>query len=179
MNFTCFSVKLKMISQSLIEIGILGFALLLDIIGTSIPQWWVISSEHASTNIGLFQKCRSNGGETSCASFPERNLQDWMKAVQAMMILSILVLGGAIGSAILFSFKMRDLKQLELLSGVLGAAGAGFAVLGVIIYAAKASDSFPTGGLHAGFGLAIVSAIFAIVRTVMIFKSRNANDHNV
>ncbi|KAL4223606.1 hypothetical protein ACF0H5_017075 [Mactra antiquata] len=162
-------------SQLLIGIGILGFALLLDIIGTAIPYWWVINIRDAgSSSIGLFQICGHAEGQTACVTVTVET--DWWRAVQALMILSILALGAAVGLALLFCFVMKDKVQLGLFSGLLGAAGAGFAVLGVIIFAAKASDSFPIGGLHAGFGLAIVSAIFAIVGSVMMVISRNANN---
>ncbi|KAL4223604.1 hypothetical protein ACF0H5_017073 [Mactra antiquata] len=168
-------------SQLLIGIGILGFALLLDIISTAIPYWWVMSlGDAVSSSIGLFQICDHAEGLTACVTMTVET--DWWRAVQALMILSILALGAAVGLALLFCFVMKDKGQFGLFSAVLGAAGAGFAVLGVIIFAAKASDYskasdyYPIGGLHAGFGLAIVSAIFAIVGSVMIVISRNANN---
>ncbi|KAL4223595.1 hypothetical protein ACF0H5_017064 [Mactra antiquata] len=164
-------------SQLLIGIGILGFALLLDIIGTAIPYWWVINlGDGRSSSIGLFQVCGHAEGQTVCLAVTAET--DWLKAVQALMILSILALGAAVGLALLFCFLMKDNDQLGILSGVHGAVGSIFAVIGVITFAAKIMDADPPplGGLHAGIFLAFVSAVFAIVGSVMMVTSRNANN---
>lgn len=54
---------------------------------------------------------------------------------------------------------------------------AGFALLGVIIFGAKASEVFESavGTLHAGFGLAIVALIAAALAGSLIFLARTKN----
>lgn len=161
----------------LIGIVVTGAALLFNIISTAIPYWW--SSDNA--NIGLFSGCFKITSYIitveTCRDIGEG--ADWVKATRAMMILSILGLGSSILLSILFGFVMRDKQFLALGSAFMCVVAAGFVLLGVIIYGAKASDSYKGlvgGSLHAGFGLAIIAMIASAVAGVIVFLSMGRND---
>ncbi|XP_045171523.2 epithelial membrane protein 3-like isoform X2 [Mercenaria mercenaria] len=172
------NARLKMNNTLLIALVLTCVALLLCIISTAIPYWW--SSDNF--DLGLFRYCGTinilGTSSTSCGEFSD--VPDWMKATRAMMVLSILALGASILLSVLFGFIMKEKQFLAILAAFMCFAAAGLAILGVIIYGAKAPlKSFDLvygeGSLHAGFGLAIIAAIAAVVAGVFVFLSKGRN----
>lgn len=155
----------------LIGIGLGGLAVLLDIIGTAIPNWWVI----AGVQYGLFRTCVELLGSTTCVVLDSSTLNDWWRATQAMVIMSILAMCAGVGFAILFGFLMKDKQILALGAAFMTFAGAGLAIIGVIIFGSKSKDAGLDVYLHAGFGLVIVAAILAVPAAVMMLLSKNRN----
>lgn len=167
----------------LVSIVLIGLSLVFAIVATAIPFWWRVSADgwDESINFGLFQVCRYTRSDEVCASYEQ--VSDWLRAVQAMMIMSILALGASLGLSVMFAFIVKDKTILALCAAFLSMAGGFMGLLGVIIYGAKMSDSddifhilsVPKGGLHAGFGLAVVSVVLALIAPVLVFISRNSN----
>lgn len=151
-----------------------GIALLFCIISTAIPYWW--SSDNV--NIGLFRLCADTLLGNKCADLDDS--ADWLNATRAMMILSILSLGGSVLLAILFGFILKDKQIIAIGAAFMSFAGAVLALLGVIIFAAKFPDDvydlvYGEGSFHASFGLAIIALIAAFVGGAILFLSRTRN----
>ncbi|XP_045172323.2 uncharacterized protein LOC123534238 [Mercenaria mercenaria] len=167
----------------LIGIAVTGAALLISIVATSIPFWWRVAAEDwdESINFGLFQFCRYTRSDEICMSYI--SVSDWLRATQAMMIMCILSLAASGGLSLLFGFVLTDKTSIALAAAFVAMAGAFFGLLGVIIYGAKMSDpdgiihvlSVLNGSLHAGFGLAAVAVVLAMIAPVLVFCSRNSN----
>lgn len=148
-------------------------AVILDIIGTAIPFWWSVKSGYTLYSYGLFTSkvCVAIQGISSCASYGSI-ASDWIKATRAMMILSILALSAGIFLAVLFGFVKKEMKILALGAALSTAAGAGLALLGVIIFVTNIKKTVDSGNVYIGFGLVIVAILMSVGASVMMLISR-------
>lgn len=146
-------------------------AVILDIIGTAIPFWWSVKSGYTLYSYGLFKVCVAIQGISSCASYGSI-ASDWIKATRAMMILSILALSAGIFLAVLFGFVKKEMKILALGAALSTAAGAGLALLGVIIFVTNIKKTVDSGNVYIGFGLVIVAILMSVGASVMMLISR-------
>eukprot|EP00745_Piridium_sociabile_P037219 TRINITY_DN6747_c0_g1_i3.p1 TRINITY_DN6747_c0_g1~~TRINITY_DN6747_c0_g1_i3.p1 ORF type:complete len:159 (-),score=31.67 TRINITY_DN6747_c0_g1_i3:53-529(-) len=145
----------------LIAAGVVGLALLFQIIGVATPGWIVVSASDYKS--GLWESCV--GGR--CTKFDD--VGDSAKACRAFGILGIFAMAASFACGLLICF-MSDMKIFTLLAPLAAAAGAFCAMIEFAVYAGEADS---TKYLDYSFALTVVAFVLCGAAAVLFFLGRS------
>ncbi|XP_052788016.1 uncharacterized protein LOC128222885 [Mya arenaria] len=165
-------------------LALVVLAEVLAILSTALPYWFQVSVVNEEvTNAGLFEACGSQPGIGSiCVAYggqvqfgSDIGEPVWLKAAQAMMILSVIAHAGGIVLAGMYAIKVRDWLTLIAASTATTSAGVVFGLIGTVIAGIKFSTLIPpearavaVGSLHAAFGLGVVAIIIGTAAAIVL-----------
>lgn len=150
------------------SLAVNSLSLLFNIIALAISTWISVSYEagsySSSTSMGLWKYCtETKNYRSQCVSLI--SVEGYLAATRAMMILGMLLILAAAVCAVMKLFVKKEQERLPKLAGATAIVSGIFMLIGAIVFAAESSGG-ATGNLGAGFGLAIVSALLAILAGV-------------
>ncbi|XP_052790036.1 uncharacterized protein LOC128224272 [Mya arenaria] len=157
----------------------------LAILSTALPYWYQISVvDEGVASAGLFEVCGTKPGIGSiCVEYGGQTafgrqgaeMPDWLKAAQAMMILSVIAHAGGIVLAGMYAIKVRDWLTLIAASSAATTAGVLFGLIGTAVAGAKFSAlispeirALAVGSLHAAFGLGVLAVIIGSAAAIVL-----------
>ncbi|XP_046577338.1 uncharacterized protein LOC124285195 [Haliotis rubra] len=145
---------------SKVGLGLAGAALLFDVIGFATDNWM----QADLLNFGLFKVCTIG----RCVSFGSLEA-DWQTATKALVILGFLLGLGSLALIIIYLFFKTDQMLFKTISFVLAFAAAGFTIVGIIVFAAKATEVSTGYDLSWSFALTIIGGLlYGATGTVLV-----------
>ncbi|XP_067682390.1 uncharacterized protein [Haliotis asinina] len=153
---------------SKVGLGLAAAALLFDIIGFATDYWMAGSTDTPygviDMHLGLFKSC----GAGICVSFGSAEL-DWQTATKALVILGFLLGLGSLALIIVYLFLKTDQMLFKTIAFVLAFAAAGFTIIGIIVFAAKATEVNQILNLSWSFALTIIGGLlYGTTGTVLV-----------
>ncbi|XP_067682189.1 uncharacterized protein [Haliotis asinina] len=154
---------------SKVGLGLAAAALLFDIIGFATDYWMAGTTTipfvgSVDMHLGLFKSCTAG----QCASFGSAEL-DWQTATKALVILGFLLGLGSLALIIVYLFFKTDQMLFKTIAFVLAFAAAGFTIIGIIVFAAKATEANQILNLSWSFALTIIGGLlYGAAGTVLV-----------
>ncbi|XP_071080261.1 uncharacterized protein [Haliotis cracherodii] len=139
---------------SKVGLGLAGAALLFDVIGFATDYWMSLSAGSLVANFGLFKTC--NGA--SCSSLDSSGVE-WLTGTKALVILQFLLGLGSLAVIIVYLFFKTDQQLFKMVAFILAFAAAGFTIIGIIVFAAKATEMYKIFDLSWSFALTIIGGL--------------------
>ncbi|XP_060594624.1 uncharacterized protein LOC132748976 [Ruditapes philippinarum] len=130
----------------LVGIGVSGVALLFAIVALASDKWETITVKGLTSEfkVGLWEMCTTDGGTTTCVDFEDvdnsivkEKHKTSADGCKAMIFLAIFTTTGAIVSAVLVMFVMKEQQILFFAAGGLNLASGLFLMIAMALYVDK------------------------------------------
>ncbi|XP_053374807.1 putative claudin-24 [Mercenaria mercenaria] len=153
---------------STVAVAVSMYTWVLCLISTVLPYWTYQNLGHTIIHAGLWRTCTVHDGTSDC----KKPSEGWIHAVQALMIISTLVL---FLSMVCGCLKLKDesRRKVAIVATLSAVFGGCLVAAAVIVFGEK--DKHNSSKFSAGFCLPIITAVTAFIAAVLFaFSRRNS-----